>query len=138
MPRGKPSCRLVVARRRISTAEKKFVFLFSKGKLSSSKLGLIVSWQGPAHFPTCHGSLHSFMNESDKNARMIISIAQAGLENMFFEAGQPLAPDRDGTSTIEGANREILHVAPKYGVEIRVRADHKTSFCPNQLQKNHD
>jgi uncharacterized cupin superfamily protein len=31
------------------------------------------------------GTPHSFKNESDKQARMLISVAPAGLEQMFFE-----------------------------------------------------
>src|SRR6266536_2741811 len=37
------------------------------------------------------GTPHSFRNESDKLARMLISVAPAGLEKMFFEVGVPLA-----------------------------------------------
>lgn len=37
------------------------------------------------------GSLHSFRNASDKPAKMLISVAPAGLEEMFFETGVPLA-----------------------------------------------
>src|ERR1700677_3488306 len=42
------------------------------------------------------GSLHCFRNASDKPARMLISVAPAGLEQMFLEVGQPLAPDATG------------------------------------------
>jgi hypothetical protein len=34
------------------------------------------------------GTAHSFKNESDKPARMLISAAPADLEQMFFEVGQ--------------------------------------------------
>ena len=37
------------------------------------------------------GTPHSFKNESDKPARMLISVAPAGLEKMFFEVGVPLS-----------------------------------------------
>src|SRR5271156_2546635 len=37
------------------------------------------------------GSLHSFKNETDRPARMLISVAPAGLEKMFFEVGVPVA-----------------------------------------------
>src|SRR3954465_618051 len=37
------------------------------------------------------GTPHSFKNEGDRPARMLISVAPAGLENMFFEVGTPLA-----------------------------------------------
>src|SRR5450631_1332315 len=35
------------------------------------------------------GTLHSFKNETDRLARMLISVAPAGLEQMFLEVGQP-------------------------------------------------
>src|SRR3984893_11550143 len=35
-------------------------------------------------------SLHSFKNETSRPARMLISVAPAGLEKMFFEVGQPV------------------------------------------------
>jgi hypothetical protein len=37
------------------------------------------------------GLTHSFKNESGKPAKMLITVAPAGLENMFFEVGVPLA-----------------------------------------------
>src|SRR5271154_1927122 len=36
------------------------------------------------------GTTHSFKNETDRPARMLISVAPAGLEEMFFEIGQPV------------------------------------------------
>src|SRR5262245_12872310 len=36
------------------------------------------------------GTPHSFKNESSKPAKMLISVAPAGLEQMFFEVGVPL------------------------------------------------
>jgi len=36
------------------------------------------------------GTPHSFKNEGGKPARMLISVAPAGLEQMFFEVGVPL------------------------------------------------
>src|SRR5690349_2411400 len=38
------------------------------------------------------GTLHSFKNESGKPAKMLISVAPAGLENMFLDVGVPVAP----------------------------------------------
>jgi quercetin dioxygenase-like cupin family protein len=35
---------------------------------------------------------HSFKIEGDKPARMLISVAPAGLEQMFFEVGVPVPP----------------------------------------------
>jgi quercetin dioxygenase-like cupin family protein len=67
------------------------------------------------------GTPHSFKNESDKPARMLISIAPAGLEKMFFEVGVPLPP---GATTAAPPTKEeierLLSIAPKYGVEIKM------------------
>ena len=67
------------------------------------------------------GSLHCFKNESDKTARLLISLAPAGLEEMFFEVGQPLADDvTDAPPPNEAEIKKLLEAAPRYGVEIRV------------------
>jgi quercetin dioxygenase-like cupin family protein len=67
------------------------------------------------------GTPHAFKNESGQPARMLISVAPAGLEQMFFEFGVPLA---EGATTAPPPTKEeiekLLAVAPKYGVEIRV------------------
>jgi quercetin dioxygenase-like cupin family protein len=65
------------------------------------------------------GLPHSFKNDSTKPARMLITAAPAGLENMFFEVGVPLA--EGSTSALPPTQEEIeqlLKVAPKYGIEI--------------------
>jgi quercetin dioxygenase-like cupin family protein len=69
------------------------------------------------------GTLHSFKNESGQAARMLISVAPAGLEKMFFEVGVPLA---EGATTALSPTQEeiekLLAVAPRYGIEIRLPA----------------
>jgi mannose-6-phosphate isomerase-like protein (cupin superfamily) len=66
------------------------------------------------------GTLHSFKNESGKTAKLLISLVPAGMENMFFECGVPLA---EGTTSAEPPTADeiekLLAIAPKYGVEIR-------------------
>ena len=67
------------------------------------------------------GTLHSFKNESDKLAKMLISVAPAGLETMFFESGVPLP--EGSTTALPPTKDEIdkLHaIAPRYGIEIRL------------------
>ena len=67
------------------------------------------------------GSLHCFKNESDKTARLLISLAPAGLEEMFFEVGQPLADDAEtAPPPSEVEIKKLLEAAPRYGVEIKV------------------
>src|SRR5579871_5663125 len=65
------------------------------------------------------GTPHSFKNEGDKPARMLNSVAPAGLEKMFFEVGVPLA---EGTTTALPPTRDeierLLAVAPGYGIEV--------------------
>ena len=70
------------------------------------------------------GSQHCFKNESDKTARLLISLAPAGLEKMFFEVGQPLDDDAiHAPPPSEADIKKLLEVAPRYGVEIQA-ADH--------------
>jgi quercetin dioxygenase-like cupin family protein len=67
------------------------------------------------------GTPHSFKNESDKPAKMLISVAPAGLEQMFFEVGVPLP--EGATTALPPTKDEIerlLATAPSYGIEIRV------------------
>jgi quercetin dioxygenase-like cupin family protein len=66
------------------------------------------------------GSLHSFKNNTDKQARMNISIAPAGLENMFIEVGQQVLPDGTIPSPSKEEFEKLLAAAPKYGVEIMI------------------
>jgi len=67
------------------------------------------------------GTPHSFKNESNKPAKMLISVAPAGLEEMFFEVGVLLA---EGATTALPPTKEeiekLLTIAPKYGIEIRL------------------
>jgi len=67
------------------------------------------------------GTPHSFKNESDRPAKMLISVAPAGLEQMFIEVGVPLT---EGATTALPPTKEeiekLLTVAPRYGIEIRV------------------
>jgi hypothetical protein len=66
------------------------------------------------------GSLHSFKNNTDKTARMIISVAPAGLEKMFSELGVPVKFGDQSPPPSKAEIQNILAVAPKCGVEIKV------------------
>ena len=71
-----------------------------------------------ANMPT--GTPHSFKNESEKPARMLIVVAPAGLEQMFFEVGVPL--DDGATTALPPTHAEIeklIEVAPTYGIAIK-------------------
>src|SRR3954453_1437694 len=67
------------------------------------------------------GTPHSFKNESDKPARMLISVAPAGLEKMFMEVGVPV-PQGDTTAPppTQAEIERLLAVAPRYGIEIKL------------------
>ena len=71
-----------------------------------------------AHMPT--GSLHSFRNETNQTARMLITLIPAGLEEMFIEVGQLLP---EGATSASPPSPEdiarLLAAAPRYGVEIQ-------------------
>jgi mannose-6-phosphate isomerase-like protein (cupin superfamily) len=64
---------------------------------------------------------HSFKNESNGPAKMLISVAPAGLELMFFEIGVPVA---QGTTTApppaKAEIEKLLVIAPRFGIEIRL------------------
>ena len=66
------------------------------------------------------GTPHSFKNESNKPAKMLVSVVPAGLEKMFMEIAVPLA---EGATTALPPTKEdiekLLAIAPKYGIEIR-------------------
>ncbi|HWG41856.1 MAG TPA: cupin domain-containing protein [Gemmataceae bacterium] len=67
------------------------------------------------------GTPHSFKNESSRPAKMLLSVAPAGLEMMFFEFGVPLP--EGSTTALPPTTEEIenlLAVAPRYGIEIRL------------------
>ena len=66
------------------------------------------------------GSLHSFKNETDEIARMIISVAPAGLEMMFFEVGQQVGSNGTAPPPTEAEFAKLLAVALKYGIEIKI------------------
>jgi quercetin dioxygenase-like cupin family protein len=66
------------------------------------------------------GVWHSFRNETDKRARMIISVVPAGLEEMFIEAGQQVLPDGTIPTPSKEDFAKLMAAAPRYGVEIRV------------------
>jgi quercetin dioxygenase-like cupin family protein len=65
------------------------------------------------------GVPHSFKNESDRPARMLITVAPGGLEQMFFEFGVPVS---QGSTTAPPPTQaeiaKLLEIAPRYGIEI--------------------
>lgn len=66
------------------------------------------------------GSLHCFKNESNQPAKMIISVAPAGLEQMFFEVGSPVEPGASAPLPTQADIEKLLAIAPRYGIDIKV------------------
>lgn len=67
------------------------------------------------------GTPHSFKNESDRPAKMLITVAPAGLEQMFFEVGIPL--DEGATTALPPTKDEfekLLAASDRSGVRILV------------------
>jgi quercetin dioxygenase-like cupin family protein len=65
------------------------------------------------------GTPHSFKNQSDRPAKMLISVAPAGLEKMFLEVGASMAEGE--TVALPPSKDEIerlLAAAPKHGITI--------------------
>jgi quercetin dioxygenase-like cupin family protein len=67
------------------------------------------------------GAVHSFKNETDRPARMLISVAPAGLEQMFLEIGQPV-PEGTQSAALPTSEEieKFFSVAHRYGIEIRL------------------
>jgi quercetin dioxygenase-like cupin family protein len=67
------------------------------------------------------GTPHSFKNETNRPAKMLATVAPAGLEKMFMEIAVPLA---EGATTALPLTKEdiekLLAIAPRYGIEIRL------------------
>ena len=67
------------------------------------------------------GLPHSFRNESSQPAKMLISVAPAGLEQMFFEIAVPLAADATTAPPLSQQDIDkLLDIAPNYGIELRL------------------
>ena len=67
------------------------------------------------------GTPHAFKNETNRPARMLISVAPAGLEQMFFEVGSAVASGATSAPPPTLAEIEkLLSVAPRYGIEFKL------------------
>ena len=70
------------------------------------------------HMPI--GNLHAFKNQTNQPAKMLISFAPAGLEEMFFEVGKDLAegetPDEPSPEEI----KKLLEAGGRFGIEYKL------------------
>lgn len=108
---GPPAARAQPGRRRVLRARREITFTV-KGERVVATAGTFASM--PA------GTPHSFKHESDRPARMLIAVAPAELEHMFFEVGVPLAGGATAAPppTPDEVER-LLAAARRYGIEIR-------------------
>jgi len=100
-----------------SREEEGFYILEGEIAFQVGEKRIVASAEMFANMPV--GTPHSFKNESGKPARMLISVAPAGLEKMFFEIAVPVA---QGATTAAPPTKEeierLLAIAPQYGIEI--------------------
>ena len=65
------------------------------------------------------GVLHTFKNEGDSDARMLILVAPAGMEKMFEETGEVVTdPSARPSPPTPEELEKMASVAPKYGIEV--------------------
>ena len=102
-----------------SREEEGFYILEGEITFTMGEKRLVASAGMFANMPV--GTPHSFKNESSNQAKMLISVAPAGLEKMFFEVGVLLP---EGSTTALPPTKEeiekLLAVAPRYGIEIKL------------------
>jgi quercetin dioxygenase-like cupin family protein len=102
-----------------SREEEEFYVLEGEITFTIGDQRLVASARMFANMPV--GTPHSFKNECSKPVRMLISVAPAGLEKMFFEVGVPVA---QGATTAPPPTKEKIDrlrvIAPRYGIEIRL------------------
>jgi mannose-6-phosphate isomerase-like protein (cupin superfamily) len=66
------------------------------------------------------GTPHSFTNAGNRPAKMLISVAPAGIENMFLEIGVPVPTGTTTAPPVTKAEVDKLRtLAPKYGIQIQ-------------------
>jgi quercetin dioxygenase-like cupin family protein len=66
------------------------------------------------------GVVHTFKNEGQADARMLIMVAPAGMEKMFEEMGTVVTdPTTEPSPPTPKEMEKAGAVAPKYGIEIR-------------------
>lgn len=65
--------------------------------------------------------LHSFKNETNENAKMIIVLSPAGLEQFFVEAGLEVSNNNVRPPPLTDEEKQkLVSLASKYGMEIRL------------------
>ena len=95
-------------------------FYILEGEMTFVADGKKVVAQKGAFLNIPRGVLHTFKNESQADARMLILVAPAGMEKMFEEMGTIVTdPTAKPSPPTPQEMERAAEVAPKYGVEIR-------------------
>lgn len=68
------------------------------------------------HLP--RGVVHSFKNVGQENAKMLVVVTPAGLENFFAETFYPAADVADIPQMGEALLGRVMKAAPKYGLKL--------------------
>ena len=67
------------------------------------------------------GVIHTFRNDGDRDARLLITVRPAGLDKFFQEVGIPISdPTGDPPPSTVQHMQKIIDTAPKYGMEIHM------------------
>ncbi len=64
------------------------------------------------------GVLHTFKNESNKPARLLIQVSPGGLDRFFEEVGHPVGADGKPVPISPDEIERMMRLAPKYGIAI--------------------
>jgi quercetin dioxygenase-like cupin family protein len=65
------------------------------------------------------GVTHHFKNESDRPARVLVTVAPAGLEKMFFEVGVDVPAGLvTAAPPTQAEIQRLISLAPGYGIEL--------------------
>jgi quercetin dioxygenase-like cupin family protein len=68
------------------------------------------------------GITHSFRNTGQVNARMLVTVAPAGLEKYFEETFDPAVEGSGPPPLTEDLIKRLIAAAPKYGLELLLPA----------------
>jgi quercetin dioxygenase-like cupin family protein len=70
------------------------------------------------------GTVHTFKNDGEATARLVVTIKPAGLDKFFQEIGVPITdPTADAPpATVEHIQR-VIAAAPKYGMQFQMAAE---------------
>lgn len=66
------------------------------------------------------GILHSFKNEQNKIAKIIVVLSPPGLEQLFVEAGMEISDNHTKPPPFdEKQKQKLMNIFPKYGVKLQ-------------------